>query len=237
MPVTWADVEVLTDADLHVSPGPRRPPGQLRRDRHLLRRLTSDEPLRRVGPPREQLAGRLSPVKRRLPATAPAHRPFVRRAIAVGAGLAVVGVTAGCQVNNPVTTDIQYSPADGVPANVGELAIRDLVLVGDGTGVVVIAGNAINKGTDAMTVQIAAQPNATADPSTSPQGGSELQLGPREQVDLATKGLQLADVTAKPGTIVPVSVTSSTGGTTVVSVPVLPAVDHYATVTPAPTSS
>ena len=176
-------------------------------------------------------------MKRRLPATAPAHRPFVRRAIAVGAGLAVVGVTAGCQVNNPVTTDIQYSPADGVPANVGELAIRDLVLVGDGTGVVVIAGNAINKGADAMTVQIAAQPNATADPSTSPQGGSELQLGPREQVDLATKGLQLADVTAKPGTIVPVSVTSSTGGTTVVSVPVLPAVDHYATVTPAPTSS
>ena len=80
-----------------------------------------------------------------------------------------------------------------------------------------------------MTVQIAAQPSATRDPSTSPQGGSELQLGPREQVDLATKGLQLADVTAKPGTLVPVSVTSSTGGTTVVSVPVLPAVDYYAT--------
>ena len=84
-------------------------------------------------------------MKRRLPAAAPAHRPFVRRAVAVGAGLAVVGVTAGCQVNNPVQTDVQYSPADGVPANVGELAIRDLVLVGDGTGAVVISGNAINK--------------------------------------------------------------------------------------------
>ncbi|HET8987514.1 MAG TPA: hypothetical protein VFN43_03295 [Humibacillus sp.] len=176
-------------------------------------------------------------MKRRLPAVAPAHRPFVRRAIAIGAGLAVAGVTAGCQVNNPVTTDIQYAPADGVPANVGELAIRDLVLVGDGTGSVAISGNAINKGAEAMTVQIAVQPNATEPATAPPQGGSELQLGPREQVDLATKGLQLSGVSSKPGTVVPVSVTSSTGGTTIVSVPVLPAVDHYATVTPAPTTS
>ena len=41
---------------------------------------------------------------------------------------------------------------------------------------------------------------------------------------------------AKPGGLVPMSITSSTGGTTIVSVPVLPAADYYATVTPAPTS-
>jgi hypothetical protein len=175
-------------------------------------------------------------VKRRLPAAAPAHRPFVRRALAAGAGLLVVGVTAGCQVNNPVQTDVPYQPADGVAANVGELAVRGLVLIGDGTGPVVISGSATNKGTESMTVQIAAQPSATADPS-APQGGSELQLGPREQVDLATKGLQLTGVTSKPGTLVPVSVTSSTGGTTIVSAPLLPAVDYYSTMTPTATSS
>ena len=175
-------------------------------------------------------------MKRRLPAAAPAHRPFVRRALAVGAGLAVAGVTAGCQVNNPLTTNIQYAPADGVQADIGNLAIRDLVLVGDGSGPLVVSGNATNRGADAMTVQMAAQPNATAEPTT-PQGGSELQLGPREQVDLATKGLQLTGVTSKAGTLVPVSITSSTGGTTIVTVPVVPAVDYYATVTPAPTSS
>jgi hypothetical protein len=176
-------------------------------------------------------------VKRRLSAAAPAHRPFVRRALAVGAGLAVVGVTAGCQVNNPIQTDVPYAPADGVAADVGELAIRDLVLVGDGTGPVVISGNATNKGAESMTVQIAAQPSATAAADAPKQGGSELQLGPREQVDLASKGLQLTGVTSKPGTLVPVSLTSSTGGTTIVSVPVLRAVDYYATITPAPTSS
>ena len=175
-------------------------------------------------------------MKRRLPAAAPAHRPFVRRALAVGVGLAVAGVTAGCQVNNPLTTELQYAPADGVQADIGNLAIRDLVLVGDGSGPLVVSGNATNRGAEAMTVQMAAQPSATAEPTT-PQGGSELQLGPREQVDLATKGLQLTGVTSKAGTVVPVSLTSSTGGTTILTVPVVPAVDYYATVTPAPTSS
>jgi hypothetical protein len=177
-------------------------------------------------------------VKRRLPAAATAHRPFVRRALAAGAGLVVVGVTAGCQVNNPIQTDVPYQPADGVAATVGQLAISDLVLVGDGTGPVVISGNAINKGTDPMTVTIAVQPDATADPSAPlPSGGAELQLTPREQVNLTTKGLQLSGVTAKPGMLVPVSVTSSTGGTTLVSAPVLPPVEYYSTVTPTPVST
>ena len=92
-------------------------------------------------------------------------------------------------------------------------------------------------GADAMTVQLAAQPGTTEEPTAPPQGGSEIQLGPREQVDLATKGLQLSGVSSKAGTLVPVSVTSSAGGTTIVSVPVVPAVDYYATVTPAPTAS
>ncbi len=193
--------------------------------------------VRRVRRTRERRAGRLWPVKRRLPAAAPAHRPFLRRAVAAGAGLAVVGVTAGCQVNNPLTTNIHYAPADGVQADVGDLAIRDLVLVGDGSGPLVVSGNATNRGADAMTVQLAAQPGATQEPTAPSPGGSEIQLGPREQVDLATKGLQLTGVSSKAGTLVPVSITSSTGGTTIVSVPVVPAVDHYATVTPAPTSS
>ncbi len=121
--------------------------------------------MRRVRRARERRAGRLSPVKRRLPAAAPAHRPFLRRALAVGAGLAVVGVTAGCQVNNPLTTNIQYAPGDGVQADVGNLAIRDLVLVGDGSGPLVVSGNATNRGAEAMTVQLAAQPSATEEPS------------------------------------------------------------------------
>jgi hypothetical protein len=153
------------------------------------------------------------------------------------AGVALAAVTTGCQVNSPVQTNVPYIPADGVPAEVGQLAVRNLVLVGDGTGTAVVSGSAINLGAEDMTVQIAPQadPNATGAQPT----GSEVQLGPREQVDLTTKGLQLSSLTTKPGGIVPLTITSSTGGTTVVKVPMLPATGYYATVTPAaaPTST
>ena len=44
-------------------------------------------------------------------------------------------------------------------------------------------------------------------------------------------------MSGKPGGLVPVTITSSIGGVTVVKVPLLPATGHYATVTPAPTGS
>ena len=56
---------------------------------------------RRVGRARERRAGRLSPVKRRLPAAAPAHRPFVRRVLAAGAGLAVAGGPPAARSTTP----------------------------------------------------------------------------------------------------------------------------------------
>jgi hypothetical protein len=171
-------------------------------------------------------------VNRRLPALTAARRPSTRRVSTILAGVALAAVTTGCQVSNPVQTDNAYVPADGVPATVGQLAVRDLALVGDGTGTVVVSGSAINLGNDTMTVQIAPQAGADA---AAPPSGSE--LAPREQVNLTTKGLQLSDVKTKPGGLVPVVVTSSSGGTTVVKVPVLPAKGYYATVTPAPTGS
>ena len=173
-------------------------------------------------------------MNRRIPAPATARRPSTRRVSTVLAGVALALVTTGCQVNSPVQTDVAYLPADGVQADVGHLALRDLVLVGDGTGTVVVSGSATNLGEQDMTVQIAAQPDPNA---TTPPSGSEVQLRPHEQVNLATKGLQLSAVTTKPGGLQPLVVTSSTGGTAVVKAPVLTPQNYYSTVTPAPTGS
>jgi len=173
-------------------------------------------------------------VKRRSPVPAPGRRPSTRRVSAALAGVALAAVTAGCEVNSPLQTQISYQPADGVSANVGDVALRDLSLIGDGNGTVVVNGSALNDGQQEVTVQISAQ----ADPNAAtPPTGSELQLKPYEQVSLATRGLQLSQVSAKPGRLVPVKITSNTGGTTVVKVPLLPATDYYSTVTPAPTGS
>jgi hypothetical protein len=165
----------------------------------------------------------MAPVKRRFPA-----KSTLRRAAASVVAVSALTLTSGCAMFNPVQTNQEYVPADGVPADIGKVALRDLVLVSDGEGTAVLAGSAINTGTEDVTVQLSPQGEGGA-----PAGGSELELGPREQVNLATEGLQFSDVTAKPGRLVPVAVRSSDGGTTVVQVPVLAATGAYATVTPA----
>jgi hypothetical protein len=169
-------------------------------------------------------------VKRRYLAKTPARRTVT----AVAGGIALAALTSGCAVFNPVQTNVPYVPADGVPADVGQLAIRNLALVDDGSGQMVVAGSAINLGTEDLSVRLA--PQVTPD-STDITTGSELSLGPREQLDMGTKGLAFGGVTSKAGSVIKVTVTSTPGGTTVVTVPVLTAVGYYSTLTPAPTGT
>ena len=160
---------------------------------------------------------------------APAARS--RRTIAVLGGVAVAALASGCMVFNPVQTDVPYEPADGVSAEVGDLAVRDLLLVGGGGQAAVVSGGVINLGTEPIRVQVVPQEQA------GPGGGSEIQVGPREQVNLAEQGLQFEALAAEPGTIVPVAVTAQPGGTTIVDVPVLAATGPYATMTAAPAAT
>jgi hypothetical protein len=160
---------------------------------------------------------------------APASRS--RRTVAVLGGIAVATLASGCMVFSPVQTDVPYEPADGISAEVGDLAIRDLLLVGGGGQAAVVSGAVINLGTEPIRVQVVPQEQA------GPGGGSEIQVGPREQINLAEESLQFEALAAKPGTIVPVAVTAQPGGTTIVDVPVLAATGPYATVTAAPAAA
>jgi Predicted solute binding protein len=156
---------------------------------------------------------------------APASRS--RRTAAVVGGVAVAALASGCMVFNPVQTDVPYEPADGISAEVGNLAIRDLLLVGGGGQTAVVSGAVINLGDEPIRVQVVPQDQAASG------GGSEVAVGPRGHVNLADKGLRFEGLAAKPGTIVPVAVTAQPGGTTIVDVPVLAATGPYATLTPA----
>ncbi|MDN5791096.1 MAG: hypothetical protein L0H25_09550 [Micrococcales bacterium] len=148
-------------------------------------------------------------MKRRILAQLPSRRMVA----ALASATALVAVTSACEIMSPAQTNVPYDAGNGVEATIDQLAIRGLVLVG-GSGPAIVSGSAINLGSDPLTVQFAAE--------KSSGGGSELQLAPREQVDLATKGLELKGLTTKPGGIANVMITSSVGGTTVLGVPVLP---------------
>lgn len=168
-----------------------------------------------------------------LPSAARVLRAVSPRRLAGAAvsAVAVVGLTAGCLVLSPVQTNQPYVPADGMPADVGDVALRDLLLVGGAGGPAVISGSAINEGGENVQVQVQQQ---AADGTTS--GGSEIALTPRAQVDLSSQGLVLSKVDAKPGALATLRITATPGGTTVVTVPVLAATDYYSTVTPPPTA-
>ncbi|AXG14350.1 hypothetical protein [Intrasporangium calvum] len=167
---------------------------------------------------------------RRLLAQTSAPAPHARRVAAALGGLAVAALASGCMVANPVQTDVPYEPADGVSADVGDLAIRDLLVVGSGEGTAVVSGAAFNGGTEPVTLRVTPQGAASGT-------GSEIEVAPRQQLNLATKGLHFDGVDAKPGSIVSLSITTRPGGTTIVSVPVVTAAGPYATLTapPAPT--
>ncbi|MEO7131669.1 MAG: hypothetical protein ABIZ07_09880 [Dermatophilaceae bacterium] len=166
-------------------------------------------------------------MKRRILALLPSRRTFV----ALASATALTAVASGCSMFSPVQTNVPYDPADGVSASVGPLDVRDLLLVGTGTGPAVISGSALNTGDQDLTVQFASEEGGAT------SGGAELQLAPREQVDLSTKGLTLNGITAKAGAVTNIMVNSSVGGQTVVGVPVLAPAGYYATITPAPTAN
>ena len=161
-----------------------------------------------------------------------------RSAALVLAAPVLVGVLAGCGLS-PVQTSVAYDPSDGVSASVGDVQVRNLLVVGttaEAPGVV--SGVLLNDGTAAVTVTVASGTSAPV-PVDVPAGGS-VQLGESGPDPASTPvpgapgraAVQLSPVGQPAGGVVPVTLTSASGGTTTVQVPVLPATNEYATLTP-----
>ena len=164
-------------------------------------------------------------MKRRFPAQSP-----LRRIAASVAAVSALTLASAC--SNPIQTNEPYNAADGVPATIGKVALRDLLLVSDGNGPAVVSGSAINEGDAKVTLELSPEAQSTQG-GTASSAGTQVEVGPFEQVNLSTKGLQLGGADAKPGTLAAVIIRSSDGGSTIVRLPVLPATGPYSTITPA----
>ena len=148
--------------------------------------------------------------------TSPARA--ARRAAPLAVALAALGL-AGCQVTNPIQTDRPYLPADGVAVDLGDVQIRNLVVVADEEGGAgTVSGSVVNRGTEPATVTIAAQGGAIATVEVPPHGHQ--QISEDEQVVLPT-------VAARPGGLATVQISTTNSGANVVKVPVLPPQDYY----------
>ena len=167
----------------------------------------------------------------------PTRRPAASVLAAPALGL-LVGALAGCGLS-PAQTTIAYDPSDGVSASVGDVQVRNLLVVGstaEAPGIV--SGVLLNSGTDAVTVTVASGTSAPV-PVDIP-ASSSVRLGVAGTDPAATPApgtpgravVQLSSVGEPAGAVIPVTLTSAGGGTTTVQVPVVPPTNEYASITP-----
>jgi hypothetical protein len=142
----------------------------------------------------------------------PSRRPRSRTAVALS-GVGVLAL-AGCSATNPITTSEAYNVVDGVQAELGDVAARNLLVFTSEEGAAgTMSGAVTNRSREDVEVELA--PDG-ADPVTFdvPAGGTVL-LGQDGGEDV-----ELDAVAAAPGAHLTVTLTTGGGGSIDVPVPV-----------------
>ncbi len=80
-----------------------------------------------------------------------------RPATLLAAAATAAMVLSGCEgTTNPITTMVDYAPADGIQLDGSSLAVRDLLVVSHGNGAPgVVSGTVVNSGTEPVTLTVA----------------------------------------------------------------------------------
>lgn len=140
---------------------------------------------------------------------------------------------SGCQVMSPIQTNIPYEPADGVAVDLGDVLIRDFLVISDAKGGAgTLSGMVVNSGAKPVTITFSAGETGG---STMAEvlAGAQARLSGAGGADSVT----LPVIDAAPGDIIKITVSTPAGGASEVSVPVLRADGYYATITPPPPAS
>ncbi len=75
-------------------------------------------------------------------------KPVVQRIGTAVAALVLVGGVSGCGAGQDAYSQKWYNPAEGVNADAGDVAIRDLLVVTDDEGTVSVVGTLLNQADD-----------------------------------------------------------------------------------------
>jgi hypothetical protein len=151
-----------------------------------------------------------------------------RRLAPVAAAVVALGLT-GCQLTNPVQTNDPYVPSDGVPVDLDQVQIRDLVVVAESKGGPgTLSGAVVNRSGEPVTITFAGEGGASTTVQV-PANGQERLSG--------TSPVSLAAVNADPGGVATLQISTAAAGSNVVHVPVLPPEGYYETLAPSAPST
>lgn len=165
----------------------------------------------------------------------PSRRGLVTLALAGSLG-ATIGLLPACSTLSPVTTQTSYAPSDGVNAKLGDIAAENLLIVGEKGSNGVLSGALINRASTAVEVTIAVKGQPQPVKVTLPADDLVKVGGASRQSQVV-----VGDLAQRAGTLLTVTLSTPSGGSVEVQVPVLTATGAYSTVTatatPTPTVS
>jgi hypothetical protein len=145
-------------------------------------------------------------------------------AVAGAALLLPLTVSAGCSASFGAQTQQPYQAADGVNADSGPIAARNILVIADAQGKGVLNAVLVNNGTTddrlaSVAVDRSVQGVAVAGPQQQP-------LPAGEAVPLGTRGKAITITGAKPGQLVKLTLSFASAGPITASIPVI-SQDHY----------
>lgn len=144
---------------------------------------------------------------------------------------AILSGTVGCGLMAPQATTIQYDAGDGVGARVGDVSVRNAILISDGADSANLVLTLVNSGDSShvVGVQYASGGDKVTEELTV-EANSTLALGGPDEAPLT-----LRDVDAQPGSLFPVFVQYGDETGAQLMVPVLDdALAQYSTLVPTP---
>ncbi|QHC59642.1 hypothetical protein [Rathayibacter sp. VKM Ac-2760] len=156
-----------------------------------------------------------------------------RIAASVVLAVGVAFATAGCNLVAPQATRNSYDPSDGVGATVGDLAIRNAMIISEDGEVGTLVVSLVNDTDETLSVEVQyeATSGRTSDTVDAVPGRTEVRPDSTEAVHM--EGLDTI-----PGSLFPVYFQYGSEEGKEVLVPVLTnALEAYATLTPAPSAS
>jgi hypothetical protein len=142
--------------------------------------------------------------------------PAPRRARHLLAGLtalALAAVLSGCAVFSPMSTQENYNPGDGVAAGLGDVEVRDLLVVGSQEGEPArVLGFVVNNSDDDVTITISS--DGGGEVTVDVPGRSATQVSPEGE-----EGVVLDTLPVPIGSMVPLTIQVGANPPTQVNAP------------------
>lgn len=123
-----------------------------------------------------------------------------RRLLAGLSALVLPALLSGCALFSPMATENMYNPGDGVNLELGDVLVRDLLVVGDSEdGPATVSAYVVNNSAQDVTVTFSAAGGSPA--TVDIPAGTAAQVSPAGE-----SGVQLDSLGVAPGAMLPLTV-------------------------------